>query len=170
MDRSPTANDAMHAFTPEVEFDLRGLAGQVNERPFSAVDLPPKVGRKLTHDRYAWLTTVAPTGVPVPMLVWFGFDGTHLTVYTQPRTSRVMHVFDHPEVSLHLESDGLGSGLVIIGGRAALTAEAVDPREDKAYWAKYHVEAEALGLTTTIAAYSARITITPTTLWTTDVA
>ncbi|MCW1958514.1 MAG: pyridoxamine 5'-phosphate oxidase family protein [Mycobacterium sp.] len=152
------------------EFDHRGLAGQVTETAFSAVDLPTKVHKKLKHDRYAWLTTVAPNGVPVPMLVWFGFDGNYLTVYTQPHTSRVTHVFEHPEVSLHLDSDGVGSGLIIIGGRAAVTAESVDPREDKAFWAKYHVEAEALGLAKTIGSYSARITITPTTLWTTHVA
>lgn len=153
----------------EYEFDPRGLAGQVSEKPFSTVDLPPRIHKKLKHDRYAWLTTVAPTGIPLPLLVWFGFDGTCLTVYTQPQTSRVTHVFQHPEVSLHLDSDGVGSGLVIVGGRAALTAEAFDPREDKAYWAKYHVEAEALGLTKLIASFSARITITPTTLWTTYV-
>lgn len=151
----------------ENEFDFRGLAGQVTEIPFTATDLPSKIAKKLKHDRYAWLTTVAPTGIPVPMLVWFGFDDTHLTVYSQPRSSRVTHVFEHPEVSLHLDSDGVGSGLIIIGGSAAVTAEAVDPREDENFWAKYHVEAEALGLTTAIASYSARITITPKTLWTT---
>lgn len=148
-------------------FDFRGLAGQVTEKPFSEADLPSTISKKLKHDRYAWLTTVDPTGIPAPMLVWFTFDGTHLTVYSHPRTNRVTHIFEHPEVSLHLESEGFGSGLIIIGGRAAVTAEEVDPREDKHYWAKYHVEAEALGLTTAIASYSARITITPTTLWTT---
>lgn len=152
----------------EHEFDFRGLAGQVTEMPFSAAELPSKVRKKLKHDRYAWLTTIAPTGIPVPMLVWFAFDGTHLTVYSQPRTSRIAHIFEHPDVSLHLDSDGVGSGLVIVGGRAAVTAEAVDPREDKNYWTKYHLEADALGLATGIGSYSARITITPTTLWTTD--
>ena len=71
------------------------------------------------------------------------------------------------EVSLHLESDGFGSGIVIIGGKAAVTAEGVDPRDDNEFWAKYHMEAEALGLGDAIASYSVRITITPTTLRTT---
>lgn len=151
------------------EFDFRGLAGQINEKSFSATDLSPGIIKKLKHDRYAWLTTVGPTGIPVPMLVWFRFDGTDLTVYSQPRASRVTHVFEHPEVSLHLDSDGMGSGLIVIGGRAAVTAEGVDPREDKEYWAKYHVEAHAVGLKEAMASFSARITITPTTLWTTYV-
>jgi PPOX class probable F420-dependent enzyme len=151
----------------ESVFDFRGLAGQVLETPFREAGLPSTIYKKLKHDRYAWLITVDPTGVPLPMLVWFGFDGNRLTVYSQPRTSLVTHVFEHPSVSLHLESDGVGSGLIIVGGTAAVTAEAVDPREDTIYWAKYHVEAQALGMTAAIASYSARITITPTTLWTT---
>lgn len=146
--------------------DFRGLAGQVAEAPFSADALPHSIGKRLTHDRYAWLTTVASTGVPAPMLVWFRFDGAVLTVYTQPHASRVTHIFEHPQVSLHLESDGFGSGLVIIGGTAAVTAEGVDPREDRHYWAKYHVEADALGLKEAIASYSTRITVSPTAVWT----
>lgn len=148
-------------------FDFRGLAGQVTETPFSAANLPSKIHQKLTHDRNAWLTTVAPSGLPVPMLVWFGFDGTRLTVYSEPRTSRVTHISAHPEVSLHLDSDGVGSGLIIVGGRAEVTAEAIDPREDDAFWTKYHLEAQSLGMAAAIASYSTRITITPTTLWTT---
>lgn len=147
--------------------DFRGVAGQVTEHAFSPTDLPSDIIKKLKHERYAWLTTVAPNGIPVPMLVWFLFDGTELTVYSQPRTSRVTHVFEHPEVTLHLDSDGIGSGLLIVAGRAAVTAEGIDPRADDDYWGKYHVEAAALGLNDAIAAYSARITIKPTTLWTT---
>ena len=149
------------------ELDFRGVGGHLTETPFSATDLTREITKKLQRDRYAWLTTVAPTGVPSPMLVWFGFDGTDFTVYTQPHASRVTQVFQHPEVSLHLESDGFGSGIVIIGGKAAVTAEGVDPRDDNEFWAKYHMEAEALGLGDAIASYSVRITITPTTLRTT---
>lgn len=105
--------------------------------------------------------------MPTPTLVWFRFDGSAVTVYTPPHSGRITDVFEHPEVSLHLESDGVGSGLVIIGGRAVVSAEGVDPREDKDYWAKYHLEAEISGLTEAITGFSARITITPTTVWTT---
>ena len=149
------------------ESDVRGLAGQLVEIPFPAHDVPTKIAKKLKYDRYAWLTTVAPGGVPMPMLAWFCFDGAELTVYTRPRAPRVRHIFENPAVSLHLESDGVGSALIIVGGRAAVTAEAVDPRDDDAYWGKYHVEAAALGLKDAIAVNSARITITPTTLYTT---
>lgn len=151
----------------EDDFDARGLGGQVSEMHFSADTLPHGIHKRLNHDRYAWLTTVDPSGMPAPMLVWFRFESDIVTVYSQPRSRLVTHVFEHPRVSLHLESDGLGSGLIIVGGTAAVTAERVDPREDKHFWAKYHVEADALGLKDAIGSYSARITISPTTLWTT---
>ena len=48
-----------------------------------------------------------------------------------------------------------------------VTAEGVDPRDDREFWAKYHVEAELLGLGEAISSHSVRITITPTTLLTT---
>lgn len=101
------------------------------------------------------------------MLMWFCFDGADFTVYSPARASRVTHVFEHPEVTLHLESNGIGGGIVIVGGRATVTAEGVDPRDDSEYWAKYHVEADLLGLGEAISSYSTRITITPTTLLTT---
>ncbi|MCI4675087.1 TIGR03667 family PPOX class F420-dependent oxidoreductase [Candidatus Mycolicibacterium alkanivorans] len=149
------------------ELDFRGVGGHLTETSFAAADLTHEITRKLKRDRYAWLTTVAPTGIPAPMLVWFSFDGTYVTVYTRPHASRVTHVFQHPEVSVHLESDGFGGGIVIIGGKAAVTAENVDPRDDNGFWSKYHMEAEAIGLSAAIASYSVRITVTPTTLRTT---
>lgn len=147
--------------------DFRGLAGQLIETPFTAVSVSEDIHKRLTTDRYAWLTTVAGSGIPAPTLVWFRFDGKAFTVYSHPQSARITHVFEHPGVSLHLESDGIGSSLVIVGGTAAVTAEGMDPREDEAFWAKYHVEAEVTGLTEAIGDYSARITITATTLWTT---
>lgn len=147
--------------------DCRGVAGQVTEVPFRATELSDEIARKLTHERYAWLTTVAPSGVPVPTLMWFYFDGETFTVYSPAGSNRVTHIFQQPQVSLHLESDGIGSGIIVVGGRAAVTAEGVDPRDDRAYWAKYHVEAELLGLGEAISRHSVRITLTPTTLVTT---
>lgn len=135
--------------------------------PFSPGDLAPGIAERLVRERYAWLTTVDGSGMPVPTLVWFRFDGTSLTVYSQPHSDRVTQVFEHPQVSLHLESDRLGSGLVIVGGRAAVTAEGVDPRDDREYWAKYHVEAEVSGLSEAIASFTTRITIAPTIIQTT---
>lgn len=147
--------------------DQRGLSGQLTESAFTDTVVSDDIRKRLSIERYAWLTTVDRSGVPTPTLVWFRFDGKSVTVYSHPRAARVTHIFEHPQVSLHLESDGTGSSLVIAGGTAAVTAEGVDPREDREFWAKYHVEAEMTGLAEAIGTYSSRISITPTTLWTT---
>lgn len=147
--------------------DFRGLSGQLNQVPITGVGLSDDILKRLMTERYAWLTTVDRYGIPMPTLVWFRFDGRIFTVYSHPHSARITNVFAHPEVSLNLESDGIGSGLLIVGGAAAVTAEGVDPRDDHEFWAKYHVEAEVTGLAEAIAGYSSRITITPTQLWTT---
>ena len=40
-------------------------------------------------------------------------------------------------MSLNLDSDGNGGGIVVIGGEATVDAEGVDCRDDEPYWAKY---------------------------------
>lgn len=153
--------------TQDEELEFRGLSGRLVESPFTGTSVSDDINKRLSTARYAWLTTVDRSGIPVPTLVWFRFDGKSVTVYSPPRASRITHIFEHPQVSLHLESDGTGSRLIVAGGHAAVTAEGMDPREDREFWAKYHVEAEIIGLTEAIVTYSSRISITPTTLWTT---
>lgn len=140
---------------------------QPTEKPFAAADIGAGVVDVLARARYGWLTTVGPSGLPVPVLDWFHFDGRTVIVYSEPDAARITHIFERPEVSLHLDSDGLGDGVVVLGGRAAVTAEGANPRDDHPYWAKYHVEAEARGLTAHVSNLSTRITITPTVVWTT---
>ena len=72
------------------------------------------------RDHYGWLTTVAKSGQPVPQLVWFYFDGTDLIVYTEPSAAKVRHIKAHPQVSLNLDSDGNGGGIIVVGGTAAV--------------------------------------------------
>lgn len=130
-------------------------------------ELTQEVSSRLESDHYGWLTTVAKSGQPVPRLVWFLLDGTDLIVYTMPNAAKVRHIKAHPRVSLNLDSDGNGSGVIVVGGNAAVDAVDVDPRKDEAYWAKYAADAEQFGLTEAIAAYSARLRISIDKVWTT---
>ena len=130
-------------------------------------ELTPEVTERLTADHYGWLTTVAKSGLPVPRLVWFFFDGTDVVVYSMPGAAKVRHVKAHPQVSLKLDSDGNGGGVIALGGHVAIDATGVDPREDTAYWAKYSSDAERFGLTEAMAAYSTRLRITIDKVWTT---
>jgi PPOX class probable F420-dependent enzyme len=130
------------------------------------VGLTQEVSDKLRSDQYGWLTTVTESGEPVPRLVWFYFGGADFTVYSTPQAAQVVHIAQRPHVSLNLDSDGNGYGIVVTGV-AAVDATGVDCREDEPYWAKYADVAARFGLTEGIAAFSTRLKITPTKLWTT---
>jgi PPOX class probable F420-dependent enzyme len=132
-----------------------------------SVELTQEVSSRLTSDQYGWLTTVAKSGQPVPRLIWFFFDGSDLRVYSMPQAAKVAHVKAHPQVSLNLDSDGNGGGIIVVGGTAAVDATDVDCRDDEPYWAKYSELAGQFGLTEGMATYSIRLKITPTRVWTT---
>jgi PPOX class probable F420-dependent enzyme len=131
------------------------------------VELTQEVSSRLRSDSYGWLTTVAKSGQPVPRLIWFYFDGTKLRVYSMPRAAKVGHIKAHPQVSLNLDSDGNGGGIIAVGGTATVDATDVDCREDEPYWAKYSEAAEKFGLTEAMGSFTTRLKITPTRVWTT---
>lgn len=130
-------------------------------------DLTPEIIERLRSDDYGWLTTVAKSGQPVPKLVWFFFDGTDIVVYTEPGAAKVRHIRNHPPVSLNLDSDGNGGGIIVIGGPARVDAEGIDLRTDPPYWAKYQAASDQFGLTDTMGNFSTRLRITIEKVWTT---
>lgn len=135
-----------------------------------APDLSHEVSDRLTNDGFGWLTTVAKSGQPVPKLVWFYFDGTDIVVYTEPTAAKVRHIRSHPQVSLNLDSDGNGSGIVVVGGTAVVDSEDADPRDDAPYWAKYREAADHIGLTEAMGNYNLRLRISIDKVWTTPTA
>lgn len=132
-----------------------------------SVELTQEVSNRLTSDHYGWLTTVAKSGRPVPRLVWFYFDGTDLSVYSMPQAAKVAHIKARPQVSVNLDSDGNGGGIIVVGGTARVDATDVDGRDDEPYWTKYRKAAEQFGLTEAIGAYSTRLKISIDKVWTT---
>ena len=124
--------------------------------------------RRLEWDRYGWSTTVAKSGQPVPRLVWFFFDGKDLTVYSMPNAAKVAHIKAHPRVSLNLDSDGNGTGIVVVGGEARVDAVDADPLVDEQYQAKYHDYAVSMGMGDEyLAAFNTRSKISVDKVWTT---
>ncbi|MDT5338378.1 MAG: hypothetical protein QOD90_3883 [Mycobacterium sp.] len=132
-----------------------------------SAELTTEVTDRLTQGQYGWLTTVAKSGQPVPKLIWFFFDGAALFVYSHPSAAKVAHVKRHPQVSLNLDSDGNGGGIIVVGGEATIDAEGVDCRDDGPYWAKYGATADKFGLTDSMADYSTRVRIGIDKVWTT---
>ena len=132
------------------------------------VELTQEVSDRLASDNYGWLTTVAKSGQPVPRLVWFYFDGTDVIVYSMPDAGKVRHIRNHPRVSLNLDSDGNGAGIIIVGGNATVDAEGIDPLEDERYRAKYAELAASFGFSEEfLAAYNTRLKISIDKVWTT---
>jgi PPOX class probable F420-dependent enzyme len=135
------------------------------------VEVTQEVSDRLTSDMSGWLTTVAKSGQPVPKLVWFYFDGSDVIVYSEPHAAKVRHVRNHPRVSVNLDSDGNGSGVIVVGGVATIDAENADPLTDERYVAKYGEYAASLGFSTEfLAAYNLRLKISIDKVWTTPTA
>ena len=131
-------------------------------------ELTQEVSRRLGSDRYAWLTTVAKSGQPVPRLVWFLFDGKELAVYSMPNAGKVAHIRAHPRVSLNLDSDGNGGGIVVVGGEARVDAVDADPLADELYQVKYAEYATGMGMSKEfLAAFNTRLKISIDKVWTT---
>jgi PPOX class probable F420-dependent enzyme len=132
------------------------------------VELTQEVSDRLSSDQYGWLTTVAKSGQPVPKLVWFYFDGTDVIVYSQPSAAKVRHIKAHSRVSLNLDSDGGGAGIIVVGGNATVDAEGADPLQDEQYRAKYSELAASFGFSDEfLASYNTRLRISIDKVWTT---
>ena len=130
-----------------------------------SIELPQDAIDRLRAAQCCWLTTVSPSGQPVPRLVWFVFDGTTVRLYSMPSAAKVAHITAHPHVSVNLDSDGKGTGTVVLTGHAVIDATDVACWDDKPYLDKYQAEAAAEGFTEGMADYSTRIVITPTKVW-----
>lgn len=132
------------------------------------VEFTQEVSDRLTSDHYGWLTTVAKSGQPVPKLVWFYFDGSDVIVYSEPNAAKIRHIRNHPRVSLNLDSDGNGAGIIVVGGDATIDAEGANPLEDERYRAKYGELAASFGFSEEfLAAYNVRLKISIDKVWTT---
>jgi PPOX class probable F420-dependent enzyme len=136
-----------------------------------AVELTQEVCDRLASDKYGWLTTVAKSGQPVPRLIWFYFDGSDVYIYSEADAGKVRHIRNHPRVSLNLDSDGNGSGIIAVGGVATVDAENADPLQDERYAAKYGEYAASLGFSNEfLSAYNLRLKISVDKVWTTPTA
>jgi PPOX class probable F420-dependent enzyme len=59
------------------------------------------VARHLREEVVVWMTTVTPAGAPLPMPVWFHWDGgEHVVMYSQ-RGARIRNIEANPRVTLN---------------------------------------------------------------------
>ncbi len=119
--------------------------------------------RRLRDDRIGWLITVRPDGTPIPVPVWFLWDGATILVYSQPRTGKIRNLAHSPRASFCLRTDEHGNDVVVVTGNAHVDGNA--PRADMlpAYLEKYGERLPALGVTASELAeeYSVAVRLVP---------
>jgi PPOX class probable F420-dependent enzyme len=124
--------------------------------------------RHLTHDLVAWLTTVSPAGRPSPRPVWFAWDGSAITVYSQNDGAKLRHLEVNDQVSVHFNSTPEGSDVVVIGGRAERVPDAPPPSQFGPLLDKYAARIEQMGQSPQWydEHYGVALRITPDRAWT----
>ncbi|MEZ5101512.1 MAG: TIGR03667 family PPOX class F420-dependent oxidoreductase [Thermoleophilia bacterium] len=125
-----------------------------------------RVARRLEVEAIAWLTTVGASGAPAPVPVWFLWDGASFLLYSRPGQPKLANIERSPRVTLHLESDGRGGDVVVVGGLARLAPGEPPADQVPAYVEKYAWGFQRIGMTaaTFAATYSVPIRIEPRSL------
>jgi PPOX class probable F420-dependent enzyme len=106
-----------------------------------------RVARHLREEIVVWMTTVTPGGEPLPMPVWFIWDGDATVVMYSLPTARVRNVESNPRVTLNFHGDGRGGDIVVLSGLAEVDRDAPPASESPAYLEKYDAHIALIGMT-----------------------
>jgi PPOX class probable F420-dependent enzyme len=104
-----------------------------------------RVARHLREEIVVWMTTVSPAGAPLPMPVWFLWDGAESVAMFSRPGARVRNIEANPHVTLNFHGDGRGGDIVVLSGNAALDGPPAD--QAPAYLAKYDEHITRIGMT-----------------------
>lgn len=106
-----------------------------------------RVARHLREEVVVWLTTVSPSGAPMPRPVWFLWDGAEtISIYSLPG-ARVRNLESNPRVALNFRGTSQGGDIVVLSGTAAVAPDAPSADRADAYLAKYRDHISRIGLT-----------------------
>ena len=102
---------------------------------------------RLRAEPIVWLTTVNPSGQPQSSPVWFLWQDGEFIIYGSADGPKTASIEASPLVSLHLDGNGRGGGIVIFEGTAR--ADPDGPRADAvpAFVAKYNEIISSYGWT-----------------------
>lgn len=119
---------------------------------------------RLRKETIIWLSTVRPDGRPHLVPVWFLWDGSIVLIFSQPNTQKMRNLRQNTNVALALESNGDGSDVVTLEGKAELLTHNDVTSSHPAYIEKYGEDIKDLNLTpeAMMQSYSQAIRITPT--------
>lgn len=129
-------------------------------------EVTEQLRRRVTDD-VAWLSTVTPTGKPVPRPVWFVLDGRSFLVFSQATAAKVRHIRANPNVTLHFNSGPGGNDVLVVVGTAEVPDDGILPSTAPGYLEKYERHYPAVGFDRDAfdAEYSTAIRITPKRTW-----
>jgi PPOX class probable F420-dependent enzyme len=99
--------------------------------PDSSTPFGERVARRLRDERLIWFTTVDAKGMPQPTPVWFLWDETNATIliYSRADAKRLAHLQQNPRVALNFDGNGTGGDIIVITGKARVSAD--DPPADR---------------------------------------
>ena len=104
-----------------------------------------RVARRLSEEMIVWLTTVTPSGAPLPRPVGFLWDGAdNVSIYSQPG-ARIHNIERNPKVTLNFDGDGRGGDIVVLSGTAEVDESEPSAAENTAWMTKYATEWEHSG-------------------------
>lgn len=92
---------------------------------------------RLESDVIGWLTTVTPEGQPQSFPIWFLWQDGEVLIYGDRRARRNANLGVNPRVSLHLNDDGKGDGIVVLEGEARIDPGTPPVPANPAYLRKY---------------------------------
>lgn len=127
--------------------------------------LESKAKKFIKQEYVIWLTTIGSNLAPQPRPVWFIWDQDSFLIFSQPGAHKLKHIKQHPNVSLHFNSDKTADEDVIVyGGIAKIDTNSPPAHKVPVYLKKYNAGIEALGATPEQFSqeYSVAIRVTPT--------
>jgi PPOX class probable F420-dependent enzyme len=102
---------------------------------------------RLREEIVVWMTTISPKSGPLPMPVWFLWDGADEVLMFSQDGARVRNLGTEPRVSLNFDGDGRGGDIVVLSGRAVVDHDAPPADRVGAYLEKYDEHITRIGLT-----------------------
>jgi PPOX class probable F420-dependent enzyme len=106
-----------------------------------------RVARHLREEIVVWMTTMTPSGEPLPMPVWFIWDGGELVRMHSRRSARVRNIQANPHVSLNFSGDARGGDIVVLSGTATAGGDLPTADRDPEYLEKYQQHIARIGMT-----------------------
>ena len=113
----------------------------------TSTDYGQRVQQRLRDESIIWLTTVRADGQPIPVPIWFLWDGDReLLLYSRPNTPKLRNIAARPAVAFNFDSDGTGGNIIQFDAEARIDDDAPPATGVDAFVDKYRVGIERIGM------------------------